>query len=264
MVYKQTASHAGAWVAGSLLALGVIIWISSGSLPPLHSEAWNHFADTHETLVGAFLGALAAPLGIVMTDRVRERRVRDNEWRTAHYAAIINLQWQVDTMHSMAADNSHILSSIIDANDAGLPTLQRPVEITYDQTLLNTLYDMELVNRLHRLFYMVRRYNYDMANITNVLNRLAEEKFAGRLTQKQYEQEAATINPQVMHLQDSLDNELLSRIADAAAYIRICVIRDAPKAIQQGHKKILEHRKSITNQDIDDMRQQMDAEAAGN
>lgn len=248
------------WISTALLVLALLL--RPTRLPDIDLGSLNRLANSHETLVGAFLGALAAPLGIVSTDIVRERRTRDHERRKMHYNRICLLQAELNTIRATLEDNLGIIDTIVEANAQGVPTLQRPVQAAYDATALQDLYDIVLINRLYQLYYDLRRFNLDMSNLSNVLDRLAEEKFSGKITAEQYKQYVATINPQVETLRSSLVEELNHGLMDAIAYTRICSDMDASKEMRNRLERILKNRPAISAKDLQAARKIIDSELA--
>jgi hypothetical protein len=242
--------------------LGIVLMLSITSLPTFNFNLINRFINSHETLVGAFLGALAAPLSIVITDIVRERRTRDHERRKIHYNRLVNLQTELNIMRATLDDNLGVIATIITSNNLGVPTLQRPVQVAYDTSVLGDLYDIQLVNKLNQLYYVMRRFNLDMANLTNVLDRLAEEKFSGRITADEYKREVGIINPQVQQLHDTLSEELEFELLDAIAYVRICSNTDASQEMQDRLQRMLKGRANVSQDDLLAMREIIKLELA--
>lgn len=253
------------WVAGCVVALLVLVQVN---IPTVHislmpqdkSLKTQTYAALIGSTVGAVVGAAATAGGIILTDKIRERRNRDHTRRVTHYNAIIKLQRQLDVVRATFEDNIPIIDTMIKANDRGVPTLQRPVKCTVDESYINDLFDLELINKLNQLYYDIRRFNFDIQNLTHVHDLLADEKFSGDLTQAQYKTEVDAIRSNIVHLRDGLQNELDTKIMDCIAFVRICADRDASEEMKSRLNRMHENRKPITDDEITITRKQIETE----
>lgn len=216
------------------------------------------------SVAGGVAGAAATAGGIILTDKIRERRNRDHTRRVLHYNAVVKLQRQLDVVRATFEDNIPVINTMIAANDRGVPTLQRPVKCAVDESYINDLFDLELINKLNQLYYDIRRFNFDVENLTHVHDLLADQKFSGGLTPAQYKTEVDAIRDNVVLLRDELQKELDTKIMDCIAFVRICADRDASSEMKNRLKRMQKDRKAVTKDEILATREQIKAELDAN
>jgi hypothetical protein len=212
------------------------------------------------SIFGALLGSAATTLGILYTDRKREVRIRDHDRRVKHYNSIVKLQRQMNVMRASLEDNTYALKSVIEANKIGLPTLQRPIQIVMDESHFLDLYDIELINMLNDLYYIVRRINLDSINLTRALDTLADHLFAGKITGPQYKTEVQVFNDDVVKIRKHILYMLDHSVLDIIAYVRICADMDASDEMKKRQADILKDRKEVTPTDLKNTREIIEKE----
>lgn len=233
------------WIVASLLCIFLVLALQGRlSLPSFSVPR----LDTQ--VVAALVGAFAAAIGIDVVGKRKEKRDRDHDRQVLHYNSLVRLQWQINVIRATMEDNAAILKTIIDAIDEGAPTLQRPVSMAVDPANLMDLYDLKLINMLNDLYYDIRRLNLDTVNLNRVLDTLAEQKFAGTISDETYRAVGLTFRPQVVFFRQTLLYKLDHDVLDLAAYVRICVDRDASPEDQDRFKRIQKDRVPVTDKDI--------------
>lgn len=249
------------WIAAAVLILIVVAALSNAS----HLGFELYTATLHEqtaaaligSVFGALVGSITTTLGILTTDHLREKRNRDHERRVRHYNAVVNLQRELNVIRASLEDNTSALSSIIKANELGIPTLQRPIEIAMNESPFEYLYDIKLINMLNDLYYQLRRLNLDSVNLNRAQDVLAGEFFAGKISRENYASEVQSFNGNVIKLRKHILYMLDHSVLDLVAYVRICADRDASEEMKNRYKRMLDGRLEITPKDLQSTREQI-------
>jgi len=251
------------WAVVAVLLLIVIIFIlrpTLHTLIPDQALREQAIAALIGSIFGALLGSAATTAGIVITDHLRDKRTRDHERRVKHYNSIVKLQRQMNVIRASLEDNTAALKSVIEANNIGLPTFQRPIQVLTDEAPFENLYDIKLINMLNDLYYDLRRVNLDATNLTRAQDTLAEHLFTSKITSASYKLEVGIFNPHVVQLRQHILYMLDHIVLDICAYVRICADNDASDEMKDRQARMLKGRKKITNAQIRKTRENISEE----
>lgn len=238
-----------------LASLWPHIWLHH--LVPDQSLREQTIAALVGSIFGALLGSVATTYGILFTDRKREVRTRDHERRVKHYNSVVKLQRQFNVIRASLEDNAHAIKSVIEANNIGLPTLQRPIQIELDESHFENLYDIKLINMLNDAYYTIRRINLDAANLTRAQDVLADELLGGKISKEVYKAEIGQFNKHVVKLRQHILYTLDHSILDICAYVRICADQDASHEMKDRQARMLDGRHEITDAQVRKVRDEI-------
>lgn len=152
---------------------------------------------------------------------------RINKRQVQHYNSLVNLGAQLNEMIGIIKDNTYVMDGFKKTILKGNIHWANFNTIIIDKSHYENLYDIDLINRVFKFFYSVRKINDDIEALKNGYNELKNAYIQKLIPIDQYIENAKLISTVIDNLIVFYE-ELLDEVIKLMARVRILMYKDKP------------------------------------